>query len=37
MDPEVEQAVEAMPKATALETNARKIVGERMAPRGAGH
>jgi hypothetical protein len=37
MDPEVEQAVEAMPKATALAANARKIVGERMAPRGAGH
>jgi hypothetical protein len=37
MDPEVEQAMEAMPKAAALAANARKIVGERMVPHGAGH
>jgi len=32
LDPEVEQAVEALPKAATLAENARKIVGQRMAP-----
>jgi hypothetical protein len=33
MDPEVEQAVEAMPKAATLAENARKVIGQRRAPR----
>jgi len=33
MDPEVEQAVEALPQAATLAANARKIIGQRMAPR----
>ena len=37
MDPEVAQAVEALPKAATLAENARKIVGQRMAPRKPGH
>jgi carboxyl-terminal processing protease len=37
MDPEVAQAVNALPKAAALAANARKIVGERMAPHAPGH
>jgi carboxyl-terminal processing protease len=37
MDPEVEQAVEALPKAATLAENARKIVGQRIAPRAPGH
>ena len=37
MDPEVEQAIEALPKAATLAANARKIVGERMAPHVPGH
>jgi carboxyl-terminal processing protease len=37
MDPEVEQAVEALPKAATLADRARKIVGQRMAPRAPGH
>ena len=37
MDPEVEQAVEALPKAATLTENARKIVGQRMAPHAPGH
>jgi carboxyl-terminal processing protease len=37
MDPEVAQAVEALPKAATLAANARKIVGERMAPHVPGH
>jgi carboxyl-terminal processing protease len=32
MDPEVEQAVEALPKAATLAENARRIIGQRMAP-----
>jgi hypothetical protein len=30
MDPEVEQAIEAMPKAQALMSNAKKIIAERV-------
>ena len=37
MDPEVAQAVDALPQAATLAANARKIVGERMAPHGPGH
>jgi carboxyl-terminal processing protease len=33
MDPEVAQAVDALPKAATLAENARKIVGQRVAPR----
>jgi carboxyl-terminal processing protease len=36
MDPEVEQAVEALPKAMSLVDNARKTIGLRMAPRPPG-
>ena len=32
MDPEVAQAVDALPKAATLSANARKLVGERMGP-----
>jgi carboxyl-terminal processing protease len=32
MDPEVKQAVEALPQAATLAANARRIVGQRMAP-----
>ena len=35
LDPEVEQAVEAMPKASTLAENARKVIGQRMAPKPA--
>ena len=37
MDPEVAQAVDALPKAATLAENARKIVGQRMAPHLPGH
>ena len=37
MDPEVAQAVNAMPQAATLTANARRIVGERMAPKGPAH
>lgn len=37
MDPEVAQAVEALPKAATLAANARKVVGQRMAPHTPGH
>ena len=36
MDPEVEQAVEALPKAATLAENARKVIGQRMAPHSPG-
>ena len=36
MDPEVEQAVEALPKAATLAENARKVIGQRRAPRPPG-
>ncbi|MGA2216347.1 MAG: S41 family peptidase, partial [Bryobacteraceae bacterium] len=32
LDPEVEQAVEALPKAGTLAENARRVIGQRMAP-----
>ena len=37
MDPEVAQALDALPKAATLAANARKIIGQRMAPHPAGH
>jgi carboxyl-terminal processing protease len=37
MDPEVAQAVEALPKAATLAENARKLVGQRVAPHAPGH
>jgi carboxyl-terminal processing protease len=37
MDPEVAQAIEALPKAATLAENARKLVGQRMVPHSPGH
>jgi carboxyl-terminal processing protease len=37
MDPEVAQAVDSLPKAATLAENARKIIGQRMAPHAPGH
>jgi carboxyl-terminal processing protease len=37
MDPEVAQAVDALPKAATLAENARKVVGQRVAPHAPGH
>jgi carboxyl-terminal processing protease len=37
LDPEVGQAVDALPQAATLAANARKVVGERTAPKTPGH
>jgi hypothetical protein len=37
MDPEVARAIEVLPEAATLAANARKVIGQRMAPHMPGH